>query len=187
MEIISTEFTENIDIFIKKHQKRKDMVKRYISKNFVENVDYIIKIIKIYNPKGGRASEMILLTKNAYDLLDISYDSRNTAMKNCKNYCSPVIMSIESATIGFISEILEDITKVEIQYKVGKYKIDCYIPEFKLAIECDERHHKYNSSKDLERQKFIENTLSCEFIRYRPEESDFKLSKVIQKILKHII
>ena len=48
----------------------------------------------------------------------------------------------------------------------GKYRIDWYIPELKLAIEFDELHHWYFIKEDEKRQKEIEVELGCRFIRY---------------------
>lgn len=48
----------------------------------------------------------------------------------------------------------------------GKYRIDWYIPELKLAIEYDEHHHKYHSEDDAKRQAEIEAELGCKFARY---------------------
>lgn len=58
--------------------------------------------------------------------------------------------------------------KIISQYSVlgGKYFIDWYIPELKLAIEYDECHHVYNKN-DKARQDEIERELGCRFIRYK--------------------
>lgn len=55
------------------------------------------------------------------------------------------------------------------QYPVfeGKYRIDWYIPELKLAIEFDEKHHVSQSEADIVRQREIEVELGCKFIRYK--------------------
>lgn len=50
---------------------------------------------------------------------------------------------------------------------LGKYKLDWYIPELKLAIEFDEQHHKSSKAKDEKRQKDIEKALGCKFLRYK--------------------
>lgn len=56
------------------------------------------------------------------------------------------------------------------QYSVfdGKYRIDWYVPELKIAIEFDEENHSrsdvYINEKD--RQAEIEKELGCRFIRY---------------------
>ncbi|WP_299009280.1 DUF559 domain-containing protein [uncultured Tenacibaculum sp.] len=56
--------------------------------------------------------------------------------------------------------------RIESQYPVLNYKIDWYIPELKLAIEFDEKHHKKNEKLDYKRQKEIEKKLGCKFLRY---------------------
>jgi len=73
----------------------------------------------------------------------------------------------------FGEEIIDNLFskfKVIPQYSVlgGKYNIDWYIPELKLAIEFDEMHHRVinNEQMDLERQNEIEVELGCKFARY---------------------
>ena len=55
------------------------------------------------------------------------------------------------------------------QYSVlgGKYFIDWYIPQLKLAIEFDEDNHKYKLEEDMKRHREIEEHLGCNFIRYK--------------------
>ena len=50
----------------------------------------------------------------------------------------------------------------------GKYRIDWYVPELRLAIEFDEDHHTRpkNSAADAARQAEIEAALGCRFLRY---------------------
>lgn len=58
--------------------------------------------------------------------------------------------------------------QIHSQYPVlGKYRIDWYIPELKLAIEFDEAHHGYQSEQDKIRQAEIERELGCKFVRYK--------------------
>lgn len=56
------------------------------------------------------------------------------------------------------------------QYPVfgGKYRIDWYVPELKIAIEFDEAQHNdiRNAESDITRQREIEAELGCRFIRY---------------------
>lgn len=56
--------------------------------------------------------------------------------------------------------------KVNKGFKVLNYELDWYIPELKLAIEFDEKHHKRSKDQDGKRQKKIEEHLKCRFIRY---------------------
>jgi len=55
--------------------------------------------------------------------------------------------------------------KILRQFKIAGYFIDGYIPEIRLVIEVDERHHKNQQDKDFQRQKEIEHLLNCKFLR----------------------
>jgi len=59
--------------------------------------------------------------------------------------------------------------KILRQYKVGKYHLDGYIPELRLAIEVDEKYHrtKRQRIKDAKREQYIKEKLECEFLRLK--------------------
>jgi len=58
------------------------------------------------------------------------------------------------------------------QFKVGKYKIDYYLPSLNIAIEYDENKHKgYTYEQQTLRQKIIERELGCSFIRVDDSKS----------------
>jgi very-short-patch-repair endonuclease len=61
--------------------------------------------------------------------------------------------------------------EVETQYPVKNYRLDFYIPEFNLAIEFDEKYHKYQKEEDKKRENEIKNILNCEFVRVFEEQS----------------
>lgn len=70
------------------------------------------------------------------------------------------------------------------QYRIGKYRIDLYLPELNIAIEYDENEHKSYTYKEQElREKYIKNILSCDFIRVNDYSSD---EKNIGLIIKQI-
>lgn len=59
------------------------------------------------------------------------------------------------------------------QYHVLSYKLDGYIPKLNIAIEYDEKSHKYYTYKQQEdRQNQIEKELGCKFIRIIDNKSD---------------
>lgn len=95
---------------------------------------------------------------------------------------------IETETLYNIKKCFRDEEMIS-QYKVNKYFIDLYFPEYKLAIECDETQHNVitNKLKDIERENIIKNNLDCTFIRYKPFNKDFNVFDVINQIYKHII
>jgi len=96
---------------------------------------------------------------------------------------------IESDTIRIIICSLEGILKeFKPQHHVGGYKIDLYLPEVNIAIECDERGHKHHQQwKDEFREFVIKNKLGCEFIRYNPDEPGFNIGRVVNVLFKKIL
>lgn len=73
--------------------------------------------------------------------------------------------------------------KYILQYSVGDYRIDLYIPKFNIAIEIDEEDHKYKKEYDISRQKYIENKIYCKFIRINEGES---CGDVLARIIKEL-
>ena len=63
------------------------------------------------------------------------------------------------------------------------YKIDAYLPAIKLAIEIDEEYHLNNLVNDNIRQKFIEQTLGCTFIRINVTENVYDQ---VDRIVKYV-
>lgn len=96
-----------------------------------------------------------------------------------------VILSKEQETIGFICDCFK-FTQLNLQHTIGNYRIDLYMPEYKIAIECDEFDHN-DRDNEVERQEFIENELGCKFIRFNPDSPTFKIQDVICSINKHIV
>ena len=71
------------------------------------------------------------------------------------------------------------------QYQVGKYRLDLYFPQEKVAVECDEHGHiGYNQIKEKERHKAITSQLSCTWIRYDPYDRKFDIFDLINQILQ---
>jgi very-short-patch-repair endonuclease len=92
---------------------------------------------------------------------------------------------IESDSIGFIQKTFRGEKMVE-QFRVNNYSIDLYFPDYKLAIECDEKHHNSRRESDKIRENFIKNELQCHFIRYSPEKKDFDMSVTLNEIYTYI-
>lgn len=73
------------------------------------------------------------------------------------------------------------------EYKVGKYRIDLYFVDHKIAVECDEYGHvDRNSDYEKKREKYLIKKLGCTFIRFNPDEDNFNIGNVIKKINKMI-
>ncbi len=99
----------------------------------------------------------------------------------------------ENAYLELIEKVLTGVCDVEYQYVILDYRIDMYIPKYKIAIEFDEKYHSETKTKkdeDIKRQIEIENAINCTF--YRIDETkdvlnqiDCILKSVIKKITKY--
>lgn len=100
-----------------------------------------------------------------------------------------IFSSIETDTLKCIMDVFQN-ENYEEQYVVGKYRIDLFFPQYRLAIECDEDHHNsiINRENDIKRENEIKEQLDgCVFIRYKPFVNDFNIFTVINKIYNHIM
>ncbi len=89
----------------------------------------------------------------------------------------------EQKTIKQIRKAFIHFTTIP-QYKVTPYYIDLYFPSHKIAVECDEQgHRRYALENEIKRQKYIESTLNCTFVRYNPDALDFNIGDVINQIM----
>jgi very-short-patch-repair endonuclease len=93
----------------------------------------------------------------------------------------------EISTINAIMRTFEG-TRMLYQHTVEGYRIDLFFPDCRLAIECDEKDHiAYNGANELHRQQVITSTLDVSWIRYNPDENDFDLLSVINRVHKHMM
>ena len=73
------------------------------------------------------------------------------------------------------------------QYNIDKYCVDMYFPKNKIILECDEfNHNDRDKTYEKEREQYL-ISLGNTIIRYNPNEKDFDISKVMQKINKILI
>ena len=63
------------------------------------------------------------------------------------------------------------------------YRVDFYLPEFRIAIEVDENGHKDRDYADeVLRQDSVTRILKCRFIRCNPDDNDFDIFDLIYKL-----
>lgn len=73
--------------------------------------------------------------------------------------------------------------EIQFQYSVEGYRIDMYLPEYNIAVECDEYNHRaYSSLAETTRTEVISDALQCRWIRYDPYKSNFNIFQLINKI-----
>ena len=169
---------------------------RKINNVFTKDIDYkkeeIIMNIQGTNLKRKQLSlkfnitTTILLCKTELK----QNNNAHTLLKYFSNFNKKDVVIIEPKRKEFVfSDILLKITKnlCEFipQYRVlnGKYKIDFYDKNLKLAVEYDEHLHNYQKEQDYIRQKQIEKELACNFIRV-PEGLELE---GVNRIITYII
>lgn len=71
------------------------------------------------------------------------------------------------------------------QFIVNKYRIDFYIPKYKIAIEYDEMHHDSMNAilKDKFREEYLRQKLKCKFVRLSYLKSDIDNTLIVLKTI----
>ena len=99
-----------------------------------------------------------------------------------------IYVSNERFEISFFKLLKEALKEIDVkliyQYYVSGYRIDFFLPEYKLAIEYDEEHHKLRTREDKIREREISKEIGCKFIRCSYKDSNIKN---LMKILKEIV
>lgn len=155
--------------------------KRSCGSELVEGVDFIrssgrpTQAFINFNESGAIKIAEHVRTSEAADFLESKGLKRKHAVKDENYYLGIVI----AATKGF--------TRLHKQYGVDGYKIDLYMPEIRLAIECDERGHQgYYEADDRDREVYIKNKMACDFLRFNPNDPFFNIGTVINVVFSRI-
>ena len=97
-----------------------------------------------------------------------------------------VEVSDESRTIETIHYAVKGFTELRQQYPIGPYKVDIYLPDLNIVVECDEQGHSgYSQFKEEIREQFIAQEIGCKFIRYDPIYPK-QVGKIINTIFREI-
>lgn len=175
-------YTHSIDDLLAHHSgTRKDSLKRYIQKHFIENNDYIVQHVpsKIGSGSGGHNNEVILVTQRTMQLCISSF---NLKTRYDPTLQALTIMSLENQTIGFIVACLDGVVQITRQFKIERYAVDLCFPQHMLVVECDEFGHvDRDESFEREREKRIIDS-GFHIIRFNPNALGFDISKVINII-----
>jgi len=99
------------------------------------------------------------------------------------------VLTKEQQAVSVIANTFKT-EKIEDQFSVGKYYLDMYFPDYKIVIEVDENGHSDRKPCDeRERMDFVNNELGIDdskWIRFNPDEYDFDISKVMNRIYRKI-
>ena len=152
---------------------------------------------KISHPQNSdKTIEMNFISKEDLSLLlaksmiiSIS-DKQKIISELSKQGCNLNLIALSRDEIEFL-DLLESVLepfnyKCTRQYKCKNYRIDLYIEDLKVAVEYDEKNHSNYSYESQEgRQKEIEESLGCKFIRVGDKNSHaYNVGLVISEIIK---
>jgi len=93
--------------------------------------------------------------------------------------------AIEAVSLYPICKYLkEQNIRYEYQFNVACYgrRIDLYLPEYSLGIECDEHGHRDRAVKDEILREDQLTTVGIDIFRYNPHEKNFDVSNVVEKL-----
>lgn len=138
---------------------------------------------------GGVQGVVVINERGVLSLLQrsrLSNIQKQELIKNL-NLTEKVVLTSRKE-IEFIDQLEETLKPYNLtgvrQYKVGSYKIDYYIPSLNIAIEYDENDHLgYSYEAHEGRQKEIEDTLKCRFIRVTDNNTNnFNIGLVLKEM-----
>ena len=150
----------------------------------VDDEDKIMEMIAHFQNGNIVKTQTALINENGlYNLLAKSQTISVVYKTELKNWLVSLgliqdeLLLTERKEIKFLDKLQEALKPFDLegikQYKVLNYKIDFYIPKLNIAIEYDENEHKdYSYKQQQGRQKEIENSLGCDFIRISDKQND---------------
>ena len=152
-------------------------------KALIDHVDEEDKKVNKIDTTGGKQKMTIINENGLYNLLAKSQTLSIAYKTDLKNWLVSLgliqdeLLLIERKEIKFLDKLQEALKPFDLegikQYKVLNYRIDFYIPKLNIAIEYDENEHKdYSYKQQQGRQKEIENSLGCDFIRINDKQND---------------
>ena len=173
-------------------KKTVDVVKAHIStENFAHRYEltrHAADSHPVNWPKDSRKDDYYINEEGLRDLVLSSQQPQVALLAETLgiNVHKHKYMSKENDSIEIIMETFDGEEMIG-QFHIGKYCIDLYFSEHKLAIECDEfGHNNRDASYEVNHQKFIEEQLQCQFVHYNPDAQDFDVVQVLNKIFRSI-
>lgn len=171
------------------YKKSRNAINKHIDDNDKLNHETLIKNKEINDQKKFPANTIFINSRGVKTLVIKSRlpNAINIAKELGLDVSDIKITYHEQKTLNCIMEAFKN-EKMERQYSVGKYRIDLYFPDYKIAVECDENDHQnYNKDNDKERTQYINDKLHCSWVRYNPDDKNFNIFTVINEIYKQIL
>ena len=182
--------TKRINEQFKRNRKRFEKEKDFFELTRQEYVKLMKTNLEILGPN---TKNIFLFTKCGYLKLTKTF-ANNAEYKIIKKVYEflggdeniDIYVLNERFEISFFKLLKEALEEIDVklihQYYVSGYRIDFFIPEYNLAIEYDEEHHKLRTKEDKMRERKISKEIGCKFIRCSYKDSNIKnLMKVLKE------
>lgn len=181
-------FNKSLDEFIEKSNSKKGNIVRFLCNNFKEDIHYTKIELLRYESIPGRPIIEYKLTEETYDLLNCTFNKRNRhIIDSSKIKQINLLTSLETQTIGFITQCFDGIYPYFRQYIIEKYRVDLCFETYKLIVECDENNHSSRYPKYEDKREKVIISKGYSFIRFDPNNKNFKLHTLVNTIHKFII
>lgn len=147
-------------------------------------------------PENEKRMINVSTTKGIRDTIALTEKGLKRALRSCRNQRAAQLAEElginletirveykEESTVMFIVYCFLNKFKMTRQYRVGDYRVDLYVHDLNLVIECDENDHKnYNPEKDHARTDTINRLLANPtWIRYNPDKP---IHEVVNQIVQ---
>mgnify|MGYP000981975307 CR=1 FL=1 len=184
--------TKRVNEQFKRNRERFEIEKDFFELTRQEYVKLMKANLEIL---GSNTKNIFLFTKCGYLKLTKTF-ANNAEYKIIKKVYEfiggdeniDIYVSNERFEISFFKLLKKALKEIDVklihQYYVSGYRIDFFLPEYKLAIEYDEEHHKSRTKEDKIREREISKEIGCKFIRCSYKEDNIKN---LMKILKEIV
>jgi very-short-patch-repair endonuclease len=166
---------------------------RFVQRHFKINFHFIKVPCPRESPngesRGGQNRIDVRLTEECYNLVRNSYNWRNRNITDTigNTQLVSVIQPIETQTINFIENCFKSTLEMHRQFHFGRYRVDLFIRDYGIVVECDEFNHRYiDTEEEFTRELFIYSHGINKIIRYNPNEEGFCISEVIDRIYSEI-
>jgi very-short-patch-repair endonuclease len=123
--------------------------------------------------------EQLLIKGRAVRNVNITQYLIDTFQLDVKQFC-------ESKEQKYIAQLMSAFRheKYERQFCVGKFRIDLYFYEKKIAVECDELGHADRDQLyEKARESYLRERLGCKLVRFNPDETNFDPFQVVNEII----
>ena len=95
-------------------------------------------------------------------------------------------MMQETKTLAALGQMFKGET-LKLQHIVGPYRVDMFLPEYSIVVECDEhRHMHYTKEYEEMRQLYITDKLKCKWVRCNPDDTAFSIFQTANLLFQAI-